>query len=243
MISSYRRNFAALSLERAKAAPLEIYIYMGVMREDPQFLDLPVPHFQNTQTLRVTGLLSIKDLFVFSQHPMINLRSLMLSDLGVGDLDRSIDSFELSAHALRYLDLVGVPLYPSFLNIRTLTWLNLFDHQCNLHLDTFLDILEENRSLTSAKLRIWFIEPSLRSSRRRAPIENQLKYLRISCDNPMDGQALISGIALSKGAELEFTCRGGYGVGVNDVLSNISTTYISNLLSPLHAVPRLPKDH
>ena len=180
---------------------------MGVMREDPQFLDLPVPHFQNTQTLRVTGLLSIKNLFVFSQHPMINLRSLMLSDLGAGDLDRPIDSFELSAYALRYLDLVGVPLYPS-LNIRTVTWLNLFDRQYNLHLDTLLDFLEENRSLTSAKLRIWFIEPSLRSLQRQAPIENQLKYLRISCDNPMDGQALISGIALSKGAELEFTCRG-----------------------------------
>jgi hypothetical protein len=50
----------------------------------------------------------------------------------------------------------------------------------------------------------------------------------------MEGQALISGIALSKGAKLEFHgCpTSGYGVGVNDILSGISTTHLSNLPSP-----------
>jgi hypothetical protein len=49
----------------------------------------------------------------------------------------------------------------------------------------------------------------------------------------MDGQALISSIALSKGAELAFSCRpsGGISVTVDDALSGISITHLSNLLS------------
>ena len=50
----------------------------------------------------------------------------------------------------------------------------------------------------------------------------------------MDGQVLISGIALSKGAELGFFCHpfNNIGVTVNDVLSGISTNHLSNLQSP-----------
>ena len=248
-ISNSLKNLAALSLERAKAAVLEIHLDMWIMRGDPQFLNFLTSHFQNTETLWVTGLTAVQDLSLLSRYPMINLQSLSLSDYQVTTWDRSIDPFELSAYALRYLQLTRVPLYPSFLKIKTLTGLELCDYECNLHLDTLLDFLEENRSLTSAGLDIWFAEPSLRSSRRRAPIGNRLQSLRITCHDAMDGRALISSIALSKGAELEFTCQGTYDatVEVADVLSGISTTHLSNLLSPTfmryRVHPRIIKLH
>ena len=52
----------------------------------------------------------------------------------------------------------------------------------------------------------------------------------MTCYDAMDGHALISGIALSKGAELELHC--GVFVNVNNILSGTSATYLSNLLSP-----------
>ena len=225
-----------LSLERAKAALLEIHLNMGNIREDPQFLGLLTPHFQNTETLRVTNLEATKELSLFSRHPMINLRSLTLSGLPrvVDRSDQSIDPFESSAPALRYLKLFEVPLHPCFLNIKTLTGLELSDYYCNLQLDAFLDFMEENRSLTRVELDVRFVETSLRSSRRRAPIGNRFQSLQIACYDVTDGQALISSVALSKGAELEFICRGTYDapMEVNDILFGISTSHFSNLLSP-----------
>ena len=54
----------------------------------------------------------------------------------------------------------------------------------------------------------------------------------------MDGRALISCVALSKGAQLKLDCSRRLGlddvhVRVNDVLSGISTAHLSNLLSPV----------
>ena len=153
------------------------------------------------------GLLTIEDLSLFSQHQMSNPRSLkLLGQPGVRDWDRSIDPFESSAYTLRGLKLFLIPLYPSFLNSRSLKWLDLCDRQCNLHLDTILDFLEENRSVIITRLGIRFVEHSLRGSRRRAPIQNRLRYLAITCGDAMDGQALISSIALSKGAQLKVDC-------------------------------------
>ena len=233
IISDSRRNLAALNLERAKAAPLEIHFYAGRTQRNSQFLDLLTPYFQNTETLRIIDPSAIEDLFLFSQHPMTKLRSLTLLGSRV-DRNRSIDPFQSSTYTLRYLELLQVPLYSSLLNLTTLTELNISDSRWNLHLDTFLDFLEGNSALTSAKLYIEFIEPSLRNSRPRTPIRNRLQYLRISCCDAMDGQALISGVALSKGAELELHCFGDLHapVGVGDILSGIPTTHLSNLQSP-----------
>jgi hypothetical protein len=110
----------------------------------------------------------------------------------------------------------------------------LLDHYFDLHLDTFLDFLEENRSLASATLEITSKKHTLRSSRRRTPIRSRLRYLEIACSDATDGQALISSIALSKGAELRIYCSplNLGGVVVNEVLSGISTTHLSNLQSP-----------
>lgn len=143
MISNNWKTLAALSLERAKAAPLEIHLDIHEIRGDPQFLNL------------LTPLKSVP-----------NLRSLSLSDDGVGVWDQSIDPFELSARALQYLSLNGIPLYPSFLDLRTLTELGIHDYRFNLYLDTRPDFLEQNRSLTRAAIEIRFMEPSLRHSRQ-----------------------------------------------------------------------------
>ena len=130
--------------------------------------------------------------------------------------------------------MVYIPLYSSVLKIRTLTEFVLLDHYFNLHLDTFLDFLEENRSLASATLEITFKKHTLRSSRRQTPIRSRLRYPEIACSDATDGQALISSIALSKGAELRLYCfpLNLGGVVVNEVLSGISTTHLPNLQSP-----------
>jgi len=227
-------NLAALSLECAKAAPLEIHLDMHGIRWDPQFLDLLIPYAKNTETLRVGCLLTVDDLAHIPLQSTPGPRSLSLSDGGIGEWDRSVDPFESSAYPLRSLSLIGVPLYPSFLNLRTLTELAIYDSPCDLHLDTLLDFLEGNYSLTRAYMRIRFIEPSLRSSRRRAAIRNRLHHLRIACYDAMDGNALISSIALSKGAELVVNWRSRFGIPtrVNDVLSGVSTSHLLNLQSP-----------
>jgi hypothetical protein len=130
--------------------------------------------------------------------------------------------------------LIGISPYPSLLVLKALTELHLHCSRCNLPLDTLLDFLEENRPLERVILSLKFDEPSLRSSRRRVAIGNRLRYLGIRCANAMDGQALISNIALSKGAQLEFFCDPFRGIRptVDDVLSGISTTHLSNLQLP-----------
>ena len=118
IISNSQEDLAALCLERAKAPPLESHLYTGQTRRNPQFLDLLAPHFQNTEILRIYDASTIRDLSVFSRHPMINLRSLALSNEVERDWNRSIDPFESSTYTLRYLELVQAPLFPSFLNLK-----------------------------------------------------------------------------------------------------------------------------
>ena len=232
-ISSRSRGLAAVSLERAKPAPLEITLSTPLAREGRWFSDLLTSHIQNTEILRVHYLsaIELKDILPNFPQSMPNLRSLALVARQGPGWDQFIDPFETFPPSMRYLKLVDIPLHPSLLKHRTLTELDLRDRQFNLHLDTLLDFLEENRSLKSAILILTFKEPSLRSSRRRTPIRNRLQYLRITCSNAMDGQALISSITLLKGAELTFTCD-RMDARVNDVLSGISTTHLSNLVSP-----------
>ena len=56
------------SLERAKAAPLEIYLSVDSIREDPQLLVLLASHFKNTETLWVSCFSTIEGLLLFTQH-------------------------------------------------------------------------------------------------------------------------------------------------------------------------------
>jgi hypothetical protein len=209
---------------------------MYSFRGDPESFDLIAPFIQNIGTLYVEGLMGVEELRqVFPDFPRSTpkLQSLTLSNGGGYTWDRSIDPFESLADSLRYLRLINIPLYPSFLRLRTLTELVLTNRQFDLHLDTLLDFLEENRSLECVSLWIAFTERSLRGSRRRAAIGNRLRYLSIvACgDAFMDTRALISSFALQRGAHLEISSEGS-GTRFTDVVSGISTAHLLNLPSP-----------
>ena len=242
MISTDRRSLATASLERAKAAPLEVFLDMGGIRDHPRFFDLFIPHIPNIETLRLDRVLTTEELFLFGQHPMTNLRSLTLWNQESGPWGLT-DPFEASDLTLQHLSLEGVPLFPSLLTLTTLTELQLADPQSDIRLDTILDFLEGNRSLNDLTLRIRFMGPAFRSSRRRTPVKTQLRSLDIICYDAKDSQALLSGIALSKGAKLtlRYWVNGGVGVRMVDLLPDISITHLANLSSPTSMMyrPRL----
>ena len=227
------RDLAALSLERAKTAPLEIYLSASHMRE-VGWLHLLRPNIRETRSLCVVGLQSAREVTTaFRNFPLStpNLQSLKIVKSGNPDLRRSADPFEWSAHSLRHLTLEQVPLYPSFLNLRALTTLSLTNHDFDHHLDTVLDFLEENHSLESVTLWVRFKTPALRSSRRRSPVKNQLRHLSVPCFEATQTQALISNIALQRGAHLEIAYC-GRDARLKEILTGISTAHLSNLPSP-----------
>jgi hypothetical protein len=227
-----------MSLERAKSAPLDIDLNAPLALGRRQYADLLIPHIQNTKTLKVNHISAIQFKEMFPNFPQStpNLQSFtLLASHGVQwEWDRYTDQFESFPPTLRRLKLLGISFYPSLLELRALTELDLRDRRSKLHLDTLLDFLEENRSLESVILSLKFEYHSPDSSRRRVAIISQLQHLEIICFNAIDGRALISSIALPKGAQLVFSCcpLSGTGPTVDDVLSGISTTHLSNLLSP-----------
>jgi len=231
-ISDDRIELAKLSLKRAKAARLDVTI--DIHRFGAESFGLITDHAKNIDTLRVHNLSGREELTAavpnFPQSTP-NLQSLtLLCAYTSAEWDRSIDPFELLPPTLTCLSLFNVPLYPSLRNLTLLTDLTLRYHRFDLNLDTLLDFLEHNRWLESATLDIRFTEPALRSSRRREPIRNRLRHLSISCNNPMNAQVLISKIALRKGVHLEISSL-DRDTGLNDILSGIPTTHLSNLPS------------
>ena len=238
-ISNSRSELVALSLERAKASRLRISIDMcPTLRADPGSIGLITPYLQNVNALRVRDLRGTEELTrILPNFPQStpNLRSLTLHCV-YPKWDPTTDPFESLAHTLEYLSLFDIPLYPSLLNLRALTDLTLRYHMFNGHVDIILTFLEQNRSLERVTLDIWFAERSIQHSHRQAAIKNQLRYLSIACNHPMDAQVLISNIALQKGAHLEISPR---GTGLNNILSDIPTSHLSNLSSPAFLEYRL----
>ena len=229
-ISNEREGLAALSLERAKAAPLTINLdlYKLELTKHPQFRKLLLSNIQDTRSLSVFGFYTIGELtrgLPRIPKSMPNLRSLTLLNNGLSEWTRPIDPFDFSAHTLRGLSLRNIPLYPSLLSIRTLTELTLVDRNFNLHLDILLGFLEENHSLESVDLEIGFAKPSLLHSRHQTPIGNQLRHLSISCYGPMNNPALISSITLQRGAALEIDYHNAEDGWMANLLSGVSTTY------------------
>ena len=234
-VSSKSKGLAALSLQRAKAAPLEICLDMRQVRESPGFSDLIGSHIQNVGTLRIDHISTIEE---FTQtlpnfpQSIPSLRSLVLvSEPGYPNWDWSVEPVGLLSPALTHLSLRSIDLYPPFPHLRTLTDLSLQYNGFNLHLDILLDFFEGNRLLERADLKIRFTEPSLRNSRRRAAIMNRLQSLTVASVDAMDSNALISNIALQKGAHLTMTLY-NRNAGLDDLLSVISMTHLSNLQSP-----------
>ena len=234
LISSGSKSLMALSLERSKAAPLEIDLNLRL--RDRESLDLLAPRIQNTRSLSLHSFSSIEELTrVLPNFPRStpNLQSLTLRPVWHtrGERNRSADPFESLADTLKHLSLNNFPLYPSFLRLRSLTQLDLFDYRFNVHLDTLLNFLKENQSLETATLSIGFAEPSLRNSRLSTAVESRLRYLSIRCSDPMDGKALISGIALQRGAHLEIDHTNTNST-LRGILSGVSAKHLSNLSSP-----------
>ena len=235
-VSGRSEPLAELSLERSKAAPLKISLYMDEVGERSGFSDLLAPYIQNIVTLTLSEIGSLEDLMQTLPnfpHSTPNLQSLKISLDDESDLDISIDPFQAFPPTLRSLALFDIPLYPTFLNLRTLTEFTLCDCAFTLPLDTLLAMLEENRGLERVDLSIGFTNPNLHSSQRRAPISNRFQHLSVSFFKAEDARALISGIPIQRGANLELQSFDAT-VGLNDTLSSIPATHLANLPSPTY---------
>jgi len=196
---------------------------MSQVRENPGFSALITPHIQNIGTLHINRISTIEELAqTFPDFPrsMPNLRSFSFSPSLGFNQDWSTDPFEAFTPALTHLSLEFLPLYPSLLRLRTLMNLTIHNLSFDVHLDTFLDFLEGNRALERANIHILFKPSSLQNLRGQDPFTNRLKTLLIS-SNAAGGSALISRIALQRGATLEASCDGG--VGLSDILSIASS--------------------
>ena len=236
-------DLVALSLERAKAAPLDIFLYGRWKKQGSRLPDILMSHFQAVAILAVDSTPTLRwftDRFPSFPQSMPNLRSLKLKANNNENWDLSIDPFESLSHTLRCLELVKIPFYPSFLRLKTLTRLSLANHRFNLRLDTLLDFLEANASLESVELSIEFVEPSLRNPQRRAAIENRLLRLKLYSWDPMDGRDFIANIPLQKGACLDIYLAGAW---LKQILSGIPTTHLLNLPSPTFMEYRYTSEH
>ena len=136
---------------------------------------------------------------------------------------------------MRYLSLYDIPLYPSLLGLGTLTALILHYYEVCPPLDAFLDLLGGNRSLEHVDLAIEFDEFPAPTSQHRDVIMSRLKYLSITSWDVFVARTMISSIPLPRGVHLEITFRNvDDGLGLNDILTGISVTHLSNLSSPTH---------
>ena len=225
-------DLVALSLERNKAALLDISLHGRWGTQGPRLPDILMSHSQAVVILAVDSPPTLREFterFPSFPQSMPNLRSLTLKVKSIENWDLSIDPFESLPHTLTYLELAKIPFYPSFLRLKTLTRFSLAYHRFNLRLDTLLDFLEANASLESVELSIEFVEPSLRNSQRRAAIENRLLRLKLYSWDPMDGRDFIANIPLQKGACLDIYLGGRW---LKQILSGIPTTHLLTLPSP-----------
>lgn len=227
-ICSWRIGLAKLSLERCKAAPLELYLDVTRPKNTPGFTDLIIPYIQNTR-IPVGYPDSNQEEPVHTLQKFLqstpNLRSLTLEGSG---LDWSEDPRIELTYPLKRLELSDFPLYPSLLRLRTLTNLTISDLQFNLHLDSLLEFMEENGSLETASLTLRFARPCLRDSKRPVVIGNRLQNLSISCDCILDGKALVSKIGVQRGANRE-VCLWGRSARSADIGLIVSTPHLLNL--------------
>ena len=229
----YRPNLAKLSLERSKAAPLQLQLIGTFISQGRGLHDLIMPYIQNIETLRFEELTAIEDLTrIFPNFPqsMPNLRSL---DLGhwydQPGWDPSIDPFGSFPNTLRSLSLNNIPIYPSLLRLRTLTKLTLCFYTVYPP-SNLLDFLGDNRSLKHLDIAINSEALPVHILQRRAIVMDQLQYLSISSD-VADAKTLVSSVPLRRGAKLDISFHGSH-TGLGDILSGISLTHLLNLPSP-----------
>ena len=235
-ISCCRTSLVTLSLERSQSVPLRLWLRTDLVRQNPGFCDLIMPYIQNTKSLQFHRLSAIGDIIqVLPRFPqsMPNLQSLELIHPNGPEWDPSIDPFESFPNTLRSLSLFNIPLYPSFLKLRTLTKLSLRYYKPYPPLGTLLDFLEENRSLESVNLAIPFKKDPAQVSQRRAMNMGRLQRLSTTLWDVTVARILTSSIPLRRGAHLEITfCHKDVVSASNDILSGISTAHFSNSSLP-----------
>ena len=233
LISNDNEDIAAVSLRRAKAAPLKIILFTPSPSKPYLFPRIIQPYVQNTRSLSAELISTVEQVTAtFPNFPqsMPMLESLEL-EAEEEEGDWSIDPFQPGfTPNLKRLSLTAIPLYPSLLGIRTLTDLTLHELVGDLRLDTLLDFLEGNNSLESADLSIEFTEPPPRSPQRRVT-KNQLRNLSIRCEKKIDAQALITTIPLRRGASLKIEIW-DENTTLIDTLPNVSTAHILGPPSP-----------
>ena len=236
-------DLMALTLERSKGVALQLLLDPD-LAGFPSFCDPILPYIQNIETLRFGVFDALEQLTqALPNFPQSTPNLRMLELISVGGFDASIDPFELFPSTLRSLSLEDIPLYPSFLKLRTLTKLSLeyFNTDCPA-LDTLLDFLEENHSLESVDLMIKNNESPTHIPHRRTVITNQLQNLSITAQHAMTARTLISSIPLQRGAHLKITSystSNNDGLRLDDILSGISMTHLSNP-SPTYMEYRSP---
>jgi len=206
-------------------------------RHNPTFRDLLTPRIQNVETLwcySVATAESLTQTLPNFPRSMPNLRSLQLGRVVDEPIwDSSTDPFEPFPNTMKSLTLYDIPLYPSFYGLGTLTKLVLHYYNVRPPLEAFLDLLEGNCSLEHADLMILFDAPLTPISHRRDVIMNRLQHLAITCWDAVVAQTMVSSIPLQKGVRLVITFYDeDTGLGLNDILSGISTTHPLNLASP-----------
>jgi len=190
MISSKRKGLVALSLERSKAAPLEIWLDMGDIGKVPWLPNLLVPYFQNIEILQVTSSSSIELVRTLPNSPQLtpNLRSLSFTRRGY-NWDRPIDSFgplsTLSPTLMFYL--VRRPSLPVIPPSQDSHELVLYDKRFDPHPDVLLDFLEENRSLEIVELGISPTREFAASNRGQEPTSTPIDTLPRPDERPVPG--------------------------------------------------------
>ena len=230
LISDVNEHMAAVCLQRAKAAPLEITLFSSSLSESPLFPRIIEPYVHNARTLEARYILTVEHLTAIfpdfpRSMPMLESISLRPTTEESQEGNWSINPFEPGfAHTLKHLSLTGIPLYPTLIGIRTLTELTLHWPKGDICLDTLLDFLEGNNSLESADLSIEFTEPPPHNPIRRVK-KNQLRHLSIRCNNIACAQALITTVSLRRGAALEIEIRDENATLV-DTLPNVSTAHL-----------------
>ena len=161
-ISYCNKSLAELSLERSKASPLDVSLQLDAFWKQPGFSDLLIPHLENIETLCICGLTAVEEITRALPNfprstPILRSFTVVFLD-GVQDLNPPIDPFQPFPHTLTDLALHDIPLYPSFLDIRTLTQFRYSNHKLRFPLDAISTILEENPALEGVALKDHFSE-------------------------------------------------------------------------------------
>ena len=237
MVSSKSQlDLTDLALERSKGAPLAMCLYMDEIRQRPDFARLIKDRTENTVFLWFWKLKTLDDLnqtLPTFPKSMAKLQALYLQCCETATCwDQSKDPFGSFPTTLKYLSLNRIPLYQSFLNLRTLTGLYLFNYQLDCSLSELLEILENNPLLKEVILYIKpMADPSLLEFQAPVSIKQSLELLEVIAKDAEVIKGLVSSIPLQLGATLAIKYLGS-STKFKKILEWVSATNPEILNSP-----------